>query len=753
MLRRVLVCFPIFLGFAVGPTRDFSAHRSHCAVIPAGTPESRPGRQVGPTRSARVPRRVIPAGTPESRPGMAGRPYARFLSSQVPLRGRLPRWERSHLRIHGHFRMIAPRLGVRGPAPPKRTTLDPSQEHPPPWPPASTSSSPRTTRAAPPSSACSTAGAQLASGRRSSRTSPPATSGPLRPAQLPAPLRRGGPGSAPPWRRSASASRRRCWAQEIFEQALGRRNPSARCASSCPAPRSRKTTSPPRWPACRGKSPARRPTAERSGRAQPAGPRRPRHGRPRPRSRMELAADEALRVLFVFAEARGSRPLGHAPGAAGAASGSLKRRSTRSAASSPTSSATASPASGWIAQIRDHGGYHVVHWSGHGHLNLLELAKPGGASDRISGEELLDLFTGRRRLSPAPVLPQRLPLRRHPARERLERLPRRRPGQGAGAPRRRPRRGPSRTSTRRTSPATPAPPTPCCKAACPPWSRCATPWATTMPASWRVEFYRALLADAQPKNAAAALTLARQRAARRQEARRRPGSRSATTPRPVLYGAEQPGLTLPGRSPRPRIRADPRLHQIAELTTAAHAHFVGRTWELAGLGADFIGSGAGAEVKPVAVITGLGGMGKTALAAEALALWETRFEWVLLYQAKPNPLAFDAMAARHPPEAHGRTGPLPRPRAGASRRCHLPRRGRRVHRPASGWSGSRSNLVRALQDEPILLVLDNFETNLKRQAGARCRRRPTRSGAARTRPGTSVLPAWPWTGRRALPGC
>src|SRR5262249_60171384 len=85
-----------------------------------------------------------------------------------------------------------------------------------------------------------------------------------------------------------------------------------------------------------------------------------------------------------------------------------------------------------------------------------------------------------------------------------------------------------------------------------------------------------------------------------------------------------------------------RLPQIAELTPAGQEHFVGRTWELAGLGADFIGSSHGAEVKPVALITGLGGMGKTALTAEALALWESRFEWVLLYQAKPNALGFDA---------------------------------------------------------------------------------------------------------------
>ena len=35
--------------------------------------------------------------------------------------------------------------------------------------------------------------------------------------------------------------------------------------------------------------------------------------------------------------------------------------------------------------------------------------------------------------------------------------------------------------------------------------------------------------------------------------------------------------------------------------------------------------------------------GVPGLVAEALALWETRFEWVLLYQAKPNALGFEAM--------------------------------------------------------------------------------------------------------------
>ena len=226
-----------------------------------------------------------------------------------------------------------------------------------------------------------------------------------------------------------------------------------------------------------------------------------------------------------------------------------------------------------------------------------------------------------------------------------------------------------------------------------------------------VEFYRALLAHAQPKTAAAALTMARQSLLdpKKPDPARYDVCDHAT---PVLYGAEHPGLTLQkGRSPALDTR-NPRLHPIAELTTAGHEHFVGRTWELAGLGADFIGSTTGAEVKPVAVITGLGGMGKTALTAEALALWESRFEWVLLYQAKPNALGFDttlrdihlkldAELGRY--HEHVKSRPADAIYRAADPEFTGPERLDRLTR----------NLVRALRDEPILLVLDNFETNLK----------------------------------------
>ena len=190
---------------------------------------------------------------------------------------------------------------------------------------------------------------------------------------------------------------------------------------------------------------------------------------------------------------------------------------------------------------------------------------------------------------------------------------------------------------------------------------------------------------------------------------------SAITPRPCSTARSSPALILQqGRSPALDTR-NPRLHAIAELTTAGHEHFVGRTWELAGLGADFIGSTTGAEVKPVAVITGLGGMGKTALTAEALSLWESRFEWVLLYQAKPNALGFDttlrdihlklyAELGRY--HDHVKSRPADAIYRAADAEFTGPERLDRLTR----------NLVRALRDESILLVLDNFETNLKPQS-------------------------------------
>jgi len=420
---------------------------------------------------------------------------------------------------------------------------------------------------------------------------------------------------------------------------------------------------------------------------------------------IELAADEALRVLFVFAEARGSRPLG----------ARKERRELlrlfekevypqrRVVAHFLTHGVTRERLS---SQIQENGGYHIVHWSGHGHLNLLELCKPAGASDHLSGGQLLELFHDAGGLLPRLFFLSACHsgdiLRVQDWNDFLAVAQGKEPGTRDAEVRELDlAEQPGYTGTAHALLQGGVP------------SVVAMRYAVgdDYAREAAVEFYRALLAHAQPKPVAAALTIARQAMldGKKHDAARFAVCDHAT---PVLYGDEQPGLTLArGRSPNLNPR-NPRLHQIAELTTAEHEHFVGRTWELVGLGAEFIGSSTGAEVKPVAVITGLGGMGKTALTAEALGLWESRFEWVLLFQAKPNRLEFEAtlreihlklMGELKLYHDHVRTNPADAIYRDATAEFTGPARLQRLTR----------NLLRALCDEPILLVLDNFETNLK----------------------------------------
>ena len=105
-------------------------------------------------------------------------------------------------------------------------------------------------------------------------------------------------------------------------------------------------------------------------------------------------------------------------------------------------------------------------------------------------------------------------------------------------------------------------------------------------------------------------------------------------------------------------------------------------------------------------------MGKTALAAEALDLWDRRFRWVLLYQAKPEPLRFDPWLRGLDQDLRDRSDRY---------RDHISQNPRDAVflEPEGNFKGDRrygqliDNLVRALKEEPMLLVLDNFETHLK----------------------------------------
>jgi hypothetical protein len=241
---------------------------------------------------------------------------------------------------------------------------------------------------------------------------------------------------------------------------------------------------------------------------------------------LALGQDECLRVLFVFAEACGSRPL----------AARRERRELRKLFDTeiyPERRIVAHFLTHGVtrerlqAQIQENGGYHIVHWSGHGHLNLLDLAKPGGAKDHLSGAMRYAVGVLGARLFAlgygeeiVPVLhPRDVDHGRHAALEQ-------RVG-GAGVAGLCVQRDVSEAGAPGNGPG----------------------WART---SLGPRARQSLL-DPNKHDPARYVVCDH-----------------AT---PVLYGAEQPGLCLQkGRSPALDTR-DPRLHLIAELTTAGHEHF------------------------------------------------------------------------------------------------------------------------------------------------------------------------------------
>jgi tetratricopeptide (TPR) repeat protein len=427
-----------------------------------------------------------------------------------------------------------------------------------------------------------------------------------------------------------------------------------------------------------------------------------------------LDAGEALRVLFIFAEAPGSRPL-----AARQEREQLKELfekevypHRRIEADFLAHGVTRERLTGMIS---DRHGYHIVHWSGHGHRNLLELAGTDGKPDRLSGQDLVELL-----IDAGGFKPQLFFLSachsgdvvRITDWESFQAVAAGRdPQRSADAVRETELRDKLEETTGYTGTAHAL-------------LRAGVPSVVAMRYSvgddyardLAVDFYRATLAATNPPSVAEALNVSRKRlrnAGRDDDKLNYAACDYAT---PVFYGLADPSLPLPKGKSAYKNRRDPLGARIAELDIRSHPHFVGRTWELAGLGAHFIGYQKSASVQQVAVIQGMGGMGKTSLAAEALDLWSTQFDWVLTFQAKPNALNLDntlreihelLWAELKTYHAHAEENPADaiwRPAEGEGE--HAFRGERRLQRLCR-------NLVRAMEDEAILLVLDNFETNLK----------------------------------------
>jgi hypothetical protein len=426
-----------------------------------------------------------------------------------------------------------------------------------------------------------------------------------------------------------------------------------------------------------------------------------------PDEALPLALEGPLRVLIVFAAARASRPL-------------AARRERRELARLfetkiyPERNVTVDflthgvTRERLVEQTQSRGGYHILHWSGHGHQNLLELVKEDGGLDRIEGGELLALLREAGGYLPrlavlsachsgarAPTDMESL-LQRVRAGDPLEKETPQGPDTLAHKP--------GFTGTAQALRAGGVP------------SVLAMRFAVSdeYARDLAVAFYDALLADASPKNAAEALAQAQRELSRPWRDVYGPCDHAT----PVLLGVADPGLAPPAGENAEYDPAGNRRHGVDELDAArTHPHFVGRVWELAGLEREFFGISKDAAIKPVAVVAGIGGMGKTALAAEALDLWGARFRHVLIYQAKPNELKFEDWLIK----IDQRLRDVSEAYAERMRKHPLEAIYRR---PSEEFMGERrvarlvENLIAALRREAILIVLDNFETNLVEGAGA-----------------------------------
>ena len=133
--------------------------------------------------------------------------------------------------------------------------------------------------------------------------------------------------------------------------------------------------------------------------------------------------------------------------------------------------------------------------------------------------------------------------------------------------------------------------------------------------------------------------------------------------------------------------------------------FVGRHQELTRLQQEWLDESG----QRVAIVQGLAGLGKTTIAAEAIHLWHTHFKWVLVVQAKG-----DALPAE---EFYRKIDFLLLESEVYQEQCRTSEfKAIVVNSPKlqgeMRYNKMRNNLIEMLHKEKTLLVIDNFETCL-----------------------------------------
>jgi tetratricopeptide (TPR) repeat protein len=421
-----------------------------------------------------------------------------------------------------------------------------------------------------------------------------------------------------------------------------------------------------------------------------------------------------VRVLLVFAEAPGSRPL----------AARLERERLREmffAEVLPGRNVEVDVLCHGVTrrrlreQVSAAGGYHVVHWSGHGHVDTLEIAVDEGETEAawVSGAELVGLFTGAGGFIPPVVFLGACNSGALVDARALEAL------RDAG-------RGVEREEEARQGEAGPALDAVIAERVGFTGTALALVRAgVKQVVAMRYEvgdayarrlakrFYRRLLADPAHHAVDAALALARGELSR--DEKRRGEYEAVDHANPLVFGGEpvrfEPMAGRSGQMDRQGPKPTQLLPHPSRELDPPHG-FVGRGAELTVLARRWLDPAGW----PVALVQGLAGLGKTSLAAEAVHLWFDRFDYVLAFQAKGGALSIERFYREVDVK-------LTLASKAYRKRCGENEMERVYVEPGPSFKGTlredtlRNSLVDALAAERILVVLDNFEANLLTQGG------------------------------------
>jgi len=361
-------------------------------------------------------------------------------------------------------------------------------------------------------------------------------------------------------------------------------------------------------------------------------------------------------------------------------------------------------------QITAHGGYQIIHWSGHGGHNLLELHGQDGKPDYLSGADLVKLINDAGGFIPRLMFLSACLSGTFVKVKNWEEFQAAMAGKMAEHKQAGDRQLPELLAGQAGYTGTALE-----------LLRAGVPQVVAMryevgddyARDLAEHFYKHLLVDSAGHAVETALSLARSGMAR--ETGRSLGYYPVDHATPLVFGRSQIAF-------RPKAeRSDQHGHRRPQpqplLPGGSReldrpAIFVGRGNELTRLAGHWLPRNQPA----VALVQGLAGLGKTALAAEAINLWHPRFDFVFAFQTKPVPLS---------PEEFYRQLDLKLVLSSATYRetreqspnaaVHLPTTGPLTGAPR--FEQMRVNLVEALRNENVLLVLDNFETNLESVTG------------------------------------